>query len=94
MLLLLGNIDISEHCVFNLTDNKPGEQYESYKSHQMEPRVDKRVAIKHRNLIKHVVMAQGEEPRKRLQRCVHTHHWEGGTCHRETEHTPQGTDTH
>ena len=39
-------------------------------------------------------MTQGEQPRKRLQRCVHAHHREGGACHRQTEYGPQRTDTH
>ena len=39
-------------------------------------------------------MAQGEEPRKRLESGIHSHHGECRSHHREAEHCPQRAHTH
>ena len=75
-------------------DDEPGQQCEGDEAHKMEPSVDQREAVEHRNLIQHIIMTQGEEPRERLYRRVHAHHGEGGTGQREAEYTPQRTNAH
>ena len=60
----------------------------------MEPGLEQGEAVEHAYLINHVVMAQGEQPRERLQRTIHAHNGEGRTCHRKTQHSPKRADTH
>ena len=63
LLLPLRNIDIIQHCIFNFTKNKPGQQREGHECHEVEPDVDNGETVEHRCLIDHPVVTQGEQPR-------------------------------
>ena len=74
--MILWNIDISKHCVFNLADNEPRQQHEAYHGYEVEPSLEQGESVENTYLIDHVVMAQGEQPRERLQCTIHAHYRE------------------
>ena len=83
-----------KHRVFNFHDHEPRQQRKAHKCHEVEPRINEREAVEHRDLIEHVIMPQGEEPRHGLDGRIHTHHRKSETRQRETEHSPERADTH
>ena len=93
-MIRLRNVDILEHCFTDILHDKEGQDDENTECHIVEPGYLHGVAIEDVELVDHVIVAEGEELGKGDDGLVHGHEGEGCAAGGETEHAPEGADTH